>query len=96
MKNSRDSKGAQSNWQLAIRGLHFVPEAVSNQQSAFGIRHSAKPIYRKGREGRQGGKESSISDPFATFASVAVKFLSRIKHKSMIRVFRVDSRPAFG
>jgi hypothetical protein len=38
MNDSRDSKGAQSNWQLAILGLHFVPgqqAAINNRLNPF-------------------------------------------------------------
>jgi hypothetical protein len=42
------------------------------KHSAVSTQQSAKAIYR---EGRQGKEESSFSDPFATFASVAVQFL---------------------
>jgi hypothetical protein len=55
---------------------HADNVADSSQQPAISSQYSAKSIYRKGRDGRQGRKGSSISDPFATFASVAVKFLS--------------------
>ena len=57
MKDSRDSKGAQSNWQLAILGLHFVP----GQQAA--INNRLNPFTAK--DAKDAKEEFRIPDPFA-------------------------------
>jgi hypothetical protein len=69
-ERTRDSMGANSNWQLAI-GL-CISSQESIQQSAFSTQLNHLP-QRTRRTPRK--KKFWIPDPFAIFASVAVKFL---------------------
>jgi hypothetical protein len=47
--------------------------ASSGKRSAFSIQHSAKPVYRKGRERTQ--RKKKIPRFLFSFASVAIKLL---------------------
>jgi hypothetical protein len=55
---------------LALNGLR--PDAVKCE--AISNEPSAKPVYRKGREGRKDGNSAFLFS-FAYFASIAVKLL---------------------
>jgi hypothetical protein len=55
MKNSRDSKGAPSNWQLAIRRWHFVPVQTAISREQLGDLYKTFETQRNGGSGGMSG-----------------------------------------